>query len=104
MNPENVVEGFDEAITGFLKVIEDDPRIGPVHISLFMAILNAYKAQDMKIPISIFSRDLMKVAKISAGATFRKCIWDLHELGLIKYVPSFNPLLGSLIYILKLEQ
>lgn len=92
------------AVTGFLKAVEEDPRVGPAHISLFMALLQAYKSQEMKTPISVFSRDLMKLAKISAGGTFRKCIWDLHEFGFIRYVPSYNPLLGSLVYFLKQPQ
>jgi hypothetical protein len=51
-------------------------------------------------PISIFSRDLMKQAKISAIGTYYKCISDLKSGGYIRYTPSYNPFLGSLIYII----
>jgi hypothetical protein len=104
MNSEKFVGGFGEAVTEFLKNIEDDPRIGPGHISLFLAILQVYKCQEMNIPVSAFSKDLMRMAKISAAGTFRKCIWDLHEFGFINYIPSYNPLLGGLIYLLKRDR
>ncbi|MGN6212073.1 hypothetical protein [Parafilimonas sp.] len=88
-----------KALFGFMEMIREDPRIGPSHISLYMAILYAYRQQDSRIPISVFSRDLMKQAKISGGATYHKCLQDLTQCGYIRYVPSYNPMLGSLVYL-----
>ena len=86
---------LDEA----MDLMIEDPRIGPSHISLFVAIMRCYKKQDYQLPLSIFSRDLMKQAKISACGTYHKCMRDLKELGYIQYIPSYNPVLGSLVYI-----
>lgn len=86
-----------------MDLAREDPRIGPSHISLFVSILVAYHSQGYAIPISVFSRDLMKQAKISATGTYHKCMRDLKDYGYIKYTPSYNPVLGSLIYILKSE-
>lgn len=91
----------NEALFGFMEMIQDNPRIGPSHISLYMAILYTYRQQDSRIPISIFSRDLMKQAKIFGAATYHKCLQDLRECGYIRYVPSYNPVLGSLVYLSK---
>lgn len=88
---------------GFMETIREDPRIGPSHISLFMAILYYSKIRGCQMPVSVYSRDLMKQAKISAGGTYHRCMRDLKEAGYIHYIPSYNPVLGSLIYLLKNE-
>ncbi len=41
----------------------------------------------------------MKLAKISARATFYKCINGLHDFGYIKYQPSSNNFTSSEIYL-----
>lgn len=94
---------FDTALYGFMNMVREDPRIGPSHISLFLAILYSYKSQDCQMPVSVYSRDLMKQAKISAGGTYHRCMRDLKEAGYIHYIPSYNPVLGSLVYLLKFE-
>jgi hypothetical protein len=87
------------ALYDFMDLVREDPRIGPSHISLFVAIMQSCKQQDYQIPVYIFSRDLMKQAKISALGTYHKCMKDLKELGYIRYIPSYNPVLGSLVYL-----
>lgn len=98
----NEVMDFNGLLVDFLNIAVADPRISPVHISLYVAILYHYKTQDYKLPITIYSRDLMGLAKISAGNTYHKCVQELHRYGYIQYLPSYNPLLGSLIYPIKL--
>ena len=83
----------------FMDLVREDPRIGPSHISLFVAIVKCCKQQECQMPVYVFSRDLMKQAKISAIATYHKCMRDLKESGYIGYVPSYNPVLGSLVYL-----
>lgn len=41
----------------------------------------------------------MKLCKIGSFHTYHKCLNDLHSLGYINYVPSHNPLKGSLVYL-----
>jgi hypothetical protein len=41
----------------------------------------------------------MRISKISAKATYHKCIKDLHNFGYIQYIPSYNPFKGSLVYL-----
>lgn len=90
-------------LSGFMETVCEDPRIGPSHISLFIAILYCSKIQDHQMPLSIYSKDLMRLAKISGMATYRKCMRDLSELGYIQYIPSYNPIRGSQVYILNKE-
>jgi replication initiation and membrane attachment protein DnaB len=91
------------ALKNFQIAIVDDPRVGPAHISLYLAILH-FAEQQYKEPVSVFSRDLMRYAKISGVATYIKCVQELQEMGFIKYVPSYNPVLGSLFYVVGFEK
>ena len=86
-------------LTEFFSAIKDDARIGPVHISLFMAIMQQWAKNDGKNPFSVFSRELMQLAKISGVATYHRSIRELHDYGYIKYEPSYNHFYGSLIYV-----
>lgn len=45
----------------------------------------------------------MKVSKISAKATYHKCMKDLHDFGYLKYKPSYNPFKGSLVYLFNFQ-
>jgi hypothetical protein len=89
---------MNEVAIKFLNAVKADPRIGPTHISLFMAILYCKEEQGMN-PIYIFSAQLMQLAKISGPATYHKTIRQLKDYGYINYIPSYFHLLGSLIYV-----
>jgi hypothetical protein len=91
------------ALIEFFIAIREDSRISPVHISLFMAIMQHWNEHDCKSPISVFSKDLMQLAKISGVATYHRTIKELHEYGYIKYQPSYNHFTGSLIFIKEIK-
>ncbi|MEJ0080904.1 MAG: hypothetical protein WDM78_08150 [Puia sp.] len=88
----------------FMNGILEDPRIGPTHISLYVAILTNFRNQSLNDPISVFSRNLMKQSKIAGNGTYYKCLTDLKAAGYIHYIPSSNPFLGSLIYLIANDQ
>jgi hypothetical protein len=94
---------FNTALIIFLNAIRDDGRIAPVHISLYLAILCYSSEHKEENPICVFSTDLMPLAKISAKGTYHRCVRDLHLYGFIKYIPSHNHFLGSLVYIIHVE-
>lgn len=87
-------------LTAFFCSIKDDSRISPVHISLFMAIIQFWKDNDYKSPICVFGHELMSLAKISGVATYHKSIHQLEEYGYIRYEPSYDRFVGSSIYII----
>jgi len=89
------------AVLSFLDAIRDDARITPCHVSLFMAIIGYEGAGRIGDRIYAFSHELMPIAKISSGATYHKCIKDLHEFGYIEYESSYSRFVGSRIKILK---
>lgn len=84
----------------FVDRICEDPRAGPSHISLYMALLYNYKKQEFHDPIHINGRVLRKQAKIGGTGTYHRCLRDLIEFGYIHYEPSCNPATGSLVHLL----
>ena len=82
-----------------MEIAKLDPAIGPLHISLFMAILHHCKSQPDYGAFVVQSRDLMLLAKISAPGTYYKCIHDLERSGYISYIPSHDSLKGTRICV-----
>lgn len=93
------MEGLQE-LTSFYDRIKDDHRIGPVHISLYMAILHLYQLNGFANPVPVSRALLMELAKIRGLATYHKCIKELHEAGFIQYLPSHHARKPSLIFLL----
>ncbi len=88
----------------FLNAIREDNRISPVHISLFIAVVQQWNKNNWQNPVGILTRELMQLSKISGRATYYRALKELHEYGYIKYVPSHNKLTGSFIYLIGYEQ
>jgi hypothetical protein len=95
----NVHMELKDQFTGFYEAIIEDPRITPIHISMYMAILCAYLLHAGENPVQIDRDILMLHAKISGRSTYYKSLRELQEFGYIKYIPSFNYYLGSLVYL-----
>ncbi len=88
-------------LTCFFVAIREDHRIGPSHVSLYMALFQLYNLNQFQNPVKITRTTVMDAAKISGFATYHKCIKDLVNFGYIHYVPSFNPAICSEVYLLK---
>jgi hypothetical protein len=86
-------------LSGFFQRVASDKHLNPTHVSLYMAIFQYWNAGHFQNPVSISRQELMRISKISAKATYHKCIKDLHNLGYIQYQPSYNPFKGSLVYL-----
>lgn len=78
-------------VSVFMERVQSDPRIGPLHISLYMAILFIWARQGRPVRVQVSARDLKPVAKIAGAAPFYRCMKQLHRYGYIVYEPSFNP-------------
>lgn len=86
-------------LAGFFERVATDERLNPTHISMYVSLFQFWNASRFQNPISISRNELMKVSKISAKATYHKCIKQLNDFGYLKYKPSYNPYKGSLIYL-----
>ena len=90
---------YIQQLTGFFHKVAVDNRLNPTHVSLYMAIFQYWNAGRFQNPVCISRQELMRISKISAKATYHKCIKDLHTYGYIQYTPSYNPFKGSLVYL-----
>ena len=88
-------------LTHFFSSIREDHRVGPTHISVYMALFQLYNLKAFQNPINITRTLVMNTAKICGLATYHKCIKDLHDFGYIRYEPSFNPRIGSKVWMLE---
>lgn len=103
IDQNKIISDFDSAVIDFFNATAEDPRVGPLHVSLFMAILHFYKKQNCIAPIPVTSKEVMKHAKISSACTYHRYIKELHTYGYIYYEPSNNPSIKSLVYPIKIR-
>lgn len=82
-----------------MEEVREDPRISPVHISLYLAILYRWAAEGGRCPVSFTARGLMPDAKIGGRTLFCRTIRQLHEYGYLRYEPSFKPDEPSRVWI-----
>lgn len=90
-------------IANFMTRAKADPRISPLHLGLFLVLLHCRHNQACINHIYIFARDLMPLTKISSTITYHRTIRELNAYGYIRYVPSFNPVPGSLVYFMEMN-
>lgn len=90
-------------LTGFYDKIQQDERLNPTHISLYLALFQFWNINHFQNPISISRNEMMRLSKISAFGTYHKCIKELQQFGYIEYIPSFNPYKGSLVNLYNFE-
>jgi hypothetical protein len=69
-----------------------------------MAIFELWHQNKFVNPVPVSRHKLMSMAKVSATATYHKCIKELVKGKYISYSPSYNPYFGSLVYVLILPQ
>lgn len=96
MDLTNDMEGVQK-LSGFYHRMKDDHRIGPVHISLYMAIFHLYQLNGFVSPVPVNRALLMELSKIRGLATFHKCIKELVKGGYIHYLPSHDSRVSSRI-------
>ena len=90
-------------LTSFYDRIQQDDRLNPTHISLYLALFQFWNLNHFQNPISISRNEMMRLSKISALGTYHKCIKQLQDFGYIEYLPSFNPYKGSFVNLHNFE-
>ena len=90
-----------QGLKNFYEKMKDDHRIGPVHISLYMAIFHLYHLNHFISPVPVNRALLMELSKIRGLATYHKCIKELEEGGYIQYLPSHDSRVMSEIHLQK---
>lgn len=91
-------QGAEEIVT-FLERAREDPRIGPLHISVYMAILYSRERQGAAGPVFVSARRLMPLAKIRGYGPYHRAIRQLHAYGYLHYEPSFDGRYPSRVWL-----
>lgn len=86
-----------EALTKFYQAIQENNRISPSHIAVYMALFHRWHLNGFQNPVPITRRAVMQSAKISGLATYHRCIRDLHSFGYIIYQPSYDSAKSSFV-------
>ena len=87
-------------LSDFFAAIEKDARISTTHIGIYAALLQCWHIRGCPNPLCAYSHEIMRIAKISAQATYHKTIKQLNEFGYIQYEPSFKRNQPSKIFLL----
>jgi hypothetical protein len=84
----------------FFEAISHDVRVSPVHVSLYSALLSSCMVAGCTNPFPIDRSIIMQKARILARMTYNKSMNELQHFGFIKYIPSVNQFLESIVYLL----
>ena len=75
-------------LSKFYRLLDEDPRIKPLHISLYMALFQAWNHNFFTHSFIMGRTRLMQVSRIGSKTTFSKVLRELHDFGYIIYEPS----------------
>jgi hypothetical protein len=92
--PPTALVAYQSALSSIAK----NTTLLATHVSLYAALFASWQDCGYTCPFNVNRRQLMTFAKIASIATYHKCIKELDSLGYIKYLPSYHPKKGSLIY------
>lgn len=82
-------------LKSFIQRIVTDSRMRPVHVSLSLALCQAWIEQGFQKQYRVSRRGLMYTSRIRSIATYHKTIKELQVFGYFKYTPSYHPRKGS---------
>ncbi len=91
-------------LTDFYNAIADDVRIGPLHISVYIALLQQWNLNGGINPIKVSRDMIMKQTKINARHSYNKFMNNLNEYGYIRYHPSVNGYRRSKVFLVNCEK
>ncbi|MEP0367346.1 MAG: hypothetical protein ABJN36_17620 [Cyclobacteriaceae bacterium] len=86
-----------------MNKITEDNRLHATHVSLYISLFTLWNLNRFENPISINREEVMKISKIGSRNTYHKCLKELDQFGYLEYLPSHNPLKGSLVNMLNFD-
>lgn len=92
------MEGI-KPLSDFFTAIAKDGRISTTHIGVYAALLQYWQEHACINPVQVYSHEMMRIAKISAKATYFKIVQDLHLFGYLRYEPSYKRNCPSRVYL-----
>jgi hypothetical protein len=77
-------------LLSFFETIEDDPRICPVHIAIYLALLSRWQENGGGEQLEIATYELMRVCKVLDRGTYLRRLRELAQFGYLYYEPAEN--------------
>lgn len=74
----------------FTKKCEEDERLTPYHISLYISLFQLWNRNRFKNPFPVVREELMGMSRIKSAHTYARCIRQLNEWEYISYNPNGN--------------
>ncbi len=84
-------------LSAFFDKVAMDERLTPFHIAMYMALFQFWNLNRFENPVSIARSEILKLSRLGSTHTYYKCLNELHQWDYIQYIPSKNPLKGSLV-------
>lgn len=78
-------------------------KLNSTHISIYNALFLIWNECGFDTELSINRNDVMKLSKIGSANTYTNCLKELDKLKILKYKPSHNPLIGSIINLYRFD-
>jgi hypothetical protein len=75
-------------LSKFYRLLDEDPRVKPLHISLYMALFQTWNHNFFTHSFIMGRTRLMQLSRIGSKTTFSKMLRELHDFGYIIYEPS----------------
>ncbi len=85
-------------LAGFFALVAEDARIKPVHISLYLVLLNEWQLRGFVNPVEVRRDAMMQAARIKSRHTYNTTINELASYGYICYLPSADPRVPSEVW------
>ncbi len=86
---------YIKLLQGALGKFYSDPRPGPMHLSLYMALFQNWNASRFAPEFSISRQQLMELSKIGSTSSYHRSLVALDKWGYLEYFPSNNAFTGS---------
>ncbi len=88
-------------LKALFRKFNNDNRLTLYHVSAYHALLQLWITSNEKDSFYISRKKVMAISRIRSIATYHKCIKELVKFGYIKYQPSYNPYLGSKVWVVE---
>lgn len=88
---------YIQHLTGFFELAAKDNRLSMGHIALYVTLFQFWNLNRFHNPMSIARSEIMQVSKIGSKGTYTKLLKELDQFGFLQYLPSNNPVKGSLV-------
>jgi hypothetical protein len=83
--------------------MSEDQRLTPYHLSIYNALFILWNECGWEDELSINRTEVMRLSKIGNANTYTKVLKQLNDYGYITYIPSYNPLIGSKVTIIRCD-